>query len=240
MTTNPPTLVGQPQLKYMLDAHARQLSRDINCMLPAQIVSFDAAANTATVKLMVKRQLVDGTTITFPPIVDCPVVVMRGGGAWLEFPIAAGDDCIVLFADRSIDNWFTAGDVAVPDMSRAHAFSDAVVLIGVSPSPRALALTGDHVGLHAEGHKLILDNDDCSVSLDAGVKVDAQAKKVSVKNNAKNLKAILEAMLDAMIGATGTIAGTVGPAPTVTGTCAITTNVNIAAIKTQIALLLED
>lgn len=232
-----PGVLAQPQLTDLLDAYSLQISRNINCMMIGKIVSFDKTTNTAKVQIASKRKLATGQIVPYPVLADCPVVHLQGGGAFLEFPITAGDTCMVLFSDRSIDSWFVSGSIDIPDMARVHSLSDGVVLVGVQPKTSALVLTGDGVNLNAKTHKLTLQNNDCSVSIDNGLKLNGKAKKLSVKNNAKNLKAILEAMLDAIVGATGT--AVVDPG-THAGTCAITANPNISTVKLLIAQLLED
>jgi hypothetical protein len=106
----------------------------------------------------------------------------------------------------------------------------------VQPKTSALVLDGTSVNLNAKTHKLKLQNNDCSISIDSGVKVDAKAKKVRIKNNAKNLKAILEAFVDLTqliitSGASNGGGAVVWTAPVIT---------DFTAIKTQIAQLLED
>jgi hypothetical protein len=205
-------------------------------MLVGKIISFDKTTNTAKVNIAIKRKLANGTVVKYPVLADCPVIHMQGGGAFLEFPITAGDTCMVLFSDRSLDSWFISGTIDVPDSSRTHSISDGIVLVGVQPKTSALVLDGTSVNLNAKTHKLKLQNNDCSISIDSGVKVDAKAKKVRIKNNAKNLKAILEAFVDLTqliitSGASNGGGAVVWTAPVIT---------DFTAIKTQIAQLLED
>jgi hypothetical protein len=49
----------------------------------------------------------DGTEsdMAIPPIPDCPLV-FPGGGAFLEFPVVAGDEVLLIFASRLSDNWW--------------------------------------------------------------------------------------------------------------------------------------
>ncbi|CAK9250669.1 unnamed protein product [Sphagnum jensenii] len=47
-------------------------------------------------------------------------------------PIAQGDQCLILFNDRSIDNWFTSGQVQPLASSRLHSFSDGIALVGLN------------------------------------------------------------------------------------------------------------
>lgn len=49
-----------------------------------------------------------------PILPDVPVVFPGGGGFALTFPVAAGDECLVVFASRCIDAWWQSGGVGEP------------------------------------------------------------------------------------------------------------------------------
>lgn len=102
--------------------------------IPGIIESFNAEAVTCVVQPSIKAQVraPSGTTqwIALPLLLDCPVVPMRGGGCTLTFPIAQGDECLVIFASRCIDAWWSAGGVQVQSEFRMHDLSDGFVIAG--------------------------------------------------------------------------------------------------------------
>lgn len=102
--------------------------------LPGIIQSFNAGAMTCVVQPSIKAQVraPDGSTqwTTLPLLLDCPVVFPRGGGCTLTFPIAHLDECLVVFASRCIDSWWSAGGVQVQSEFRMHDLSDGFVLPG--------------------------------------------------------------------------------------------------------------
>ena len=56
----------------------------------------------------------------------------------LTLPIQKGDECIVLFQDFSIDDWWQSGGTGRVQLARRrHDLSDAVALFGVSSVPNA-------------------------------------------------------------------------------------------------------
>lgn len=202
--------VARPELPAVLEGFGQNLVRGLNCMLVGEITSYNASANTAEVKIMLKRQLIDGRVIPFPPLVDCPVVYMGGGGAFLSFPIAAGDPCMVIFCDRSIDEWWQSGEAHVPGVVRAHSLSDGIVIVGPRPQTNTLSVDGSTVTLNGGSHKL------------------------RVRNTAKSLKALIDKILDIFTTPmTGTVAGS---ACTIT----IPNAATIAALKAEFAALLEE
>lgn len=110
--------------------------------LPGTVESFDPVTMTVTVQLGTKDSIrnEDGTVSTspFPLLTDCPVVWQGGGGVTATFPIAAGDECLVVFASRCIDAWWQSGGVQEQAEPRAHSLADGFALVGVRSRPRAL------------------------------------------------------------------------------------------------------
>lgn len=112
---------------------------DIWTALPGIIQSFNAAEKTCVVQPAIKAQALnpDGTTqwITLPLLLDCPVQFPSGGGYTLTFPLAQGDECLVVFANRCIDAWWQSGGVQVQAELRMHDLSDGMVIAGFSSKP---------------------------------------------------------------------------------------------------------
>ncbi|NDV72972.1 Gp138 family membrane-puncturing spike protein [Burkholderia cenocepacia] len=110
--------------------------------LPGTVESFDPATMTVAVQLGTKDSIrnEDGTVSTspFPLLTDCPVVWHGGGGVTATFPIAAGDECLIVFASRCIDAWWQSGGVQEQAEPRAHSLADGFALVGVRSRPRAL------------------------------------------------------------------------------------------------------
>ncbi|WP_303678324.1 Gp138 family membrane-puncturing spike protein [Ralstonia mannitolilytica] len=102
--------------------------------MPGIIQSFSAGAITATVQLAIKGivHAPDGTAqfVNMPLLVDVPVHFPRGGGCTLTFPVAKGDECLVVFAARCIDGWWQSGGVQAPMDPRIHDLSDGFAFVG--------------------------------------------------------------------------------------------------------------
>jgi hypothetical protein len=56
----------------------------------------------------------------------------------LTFPVAEGDECLVVFASRAIDGWWQSSGVQPPIEARMHDLSDGFVLLGFRSVPRVL------------------------------------------------------------------------------------------------------
>jgi len=121
------------------EAYADSLFKSINHCKPGIVKSYDAATQTASVQPAIRRVWTDRGAMDLPVCVDVPVVVLGGGDLFLTFPIAEGDECLLLFGDRAIDFWFDRGGVQDPAEYRLHDLSDAFALVGVASRPRMLA-----------------------------------------------------------------------------------------------------
>lgn len=102
--------------------------------MPGIIQSFSASAVTATVQMAIKGIVQDQTGksqfVNLPLLVDVPVFFPRGGNCTLTFPIAKGDECLVVFASRCVDGWFQSGGIQAPMQPRMHSMSDGFALVG--------------------------------------------------------------------------------------------------------------
>ena len=114
---------AQPQLFDVLLRNKRETALEINCVKIGKIESYDNLTNTAKITISSLRRLANGDTCEYPQLEDCPVFILQGGGSYLSMPIDSGDNCLVLFNDRCIDDWYIAGQVTAPDDTRAHAIA---------------------------------------------------------------------------------------------------------------------
>lgn len=116
---------------------------DIWTALPGIIQSFNHVTMTCEVQPSLQAQItspVNGSRswINLPLLVDCPVFFPSGGGCTLTFPIAKGDECLVIFASRCIDAWWQSGGIQQQSVLRMHDLSDGFVFAGVRSRPRVL------------------------------------------------------------------------------------------------------
>lgn len=125
-----------PSLSALMSELKKDIFNNLNCINVGIIQSFDEADQTATIRVAIKRVIEikdDGTKVLRerPLLLKCPVVILFGGSTYMTFPIAEGDECLVLFNDREIDNFWTTGSVEAPSSPRAHSASDAIALVGI-------------------------------------------------------------------------------------------------------------
>ena len=111
--------------------------------MPGEIVSFDADLQTASVQVTIQAQVRspagDASFVSLPLLLDCPVHFPGGGSAVFTFPVAQGDECLVVFASRCIDSWWQSGGVQPPATLRMHNLSDGFVIVGFRSTPHKIA-----------------------------------------------------------------------------------------------------
>lgn len=127
-------------LRVALDGH----QAGVWTALPAIIQSFDDVRLTCTAQPAIKAlvRAKDGSTswVALPLLVDVPVCFPRGGGCTLTFPIAQGDEALIVFSSRCIDAWWQSGGVQVQSELRMHDLSDGFAIPG--PFSQATKISG--------------------------------------------------------------------------------------------------
>lgn len=145
MSIDPRERYSDPEELQRLSFEA--MISEIWCAMPCIIDSFDATAGTISCQpaIMGKRTLPNGAVIDIklPLLVDVLVMFPGGGNTVLTSPIAQGDECLVIFADRCIDAWYQSGGVQAQADLRLHDLSDGFAIIG----PRSLARAIPNISL---------------------------------------------------------------------------------------------
>lgn len=176
--------------------------------LPGIIESFDPAKMTVRVQPAIKARVFssdgnpplpgavfdadDWWTIPLPILVDVPVVFPGGGGFTMTFPIAPGDEAVVVFASRSIDNWWYQGGIQPQSLLAMHDLSDGFAFVGVRSQPRKLspAVSTNSVAIRSDDNSVHIKVASGEVEIIApAIKLGAVLKKLVNENH----KAIYDA-----------------------------------------------
>lgn len=152
---------------------------DLNCHHVGVIQSFDSSTQfvTASVGYQKTNYYTDPVTGNYVQqgesyaTVHGPAVILSGGTSYLNMPIAQGDPCLILFNDRDFDTWYQSQLSQPPTQvptGRLHAFSDALILVGIRPASavfssydntRAIITDGNaSAGINPSNHKVTLKN----------------------------------------------------------------------------------
>lgn len=216
----------EPRLIDTLLELKRQILLEFNCAHLTTIQEFNSAKKTCKATVNYKKTFFVRNPsgeyvpelIEYPALVDVPVWGPRGGGAQLDMPIAEGDQALILFNDRDINNWVAGklnGDLA---SNRLHSFSDGIAFVG-------LQMPGD----------IDADFDATRASLRFGhTRVGVNADKVLIENATFTLNTLLASLIDTINAITTT--NCVVGLPVVLSPTSITA---LNSVKADIAALLE-
>lgn len=110
-----------------------------NCTIEAQ------PATQSLVSTLNSAKQVQQNYVNFPLLVDVPVMMLNAGIFMISMPVKVGDECLVIFADRCIDNWWNSGGIQ-PQVTnqgvgelRFHDLSDGFAIIGPFSKPNVPA-----------------------------------------------------------------------------------------------------
>ncbi|MBR8074117.1 hypothetical protein KDX14_31795 [Burkholderia cenocepacia] len=193
--------------------------------LPGVIDSFDDDAQTCVVQPAIKIPVRanDGTVMTaaLPPVVDCPVQFPSGGDCTLTFPVARGDECLLVFASRCIDAWWQSGGVQEQAALRMHDLSDGFALLGFRSKPRALAgVSVTSTQLRSDDGATFVDLNPAAGTLKfvapGGLEIDAPTVKVNSAESTFTGALTVEGVFTFLAGLIGS--ATSGAAAVITGT----------------------
>lgn len=102
------------------------------CCIPCVIQSYNKTNRTVECQPAIREKIIneDGTVqyVNLPILVNVPVAFPSCGSFEIELPIVSGDECLVLFSDLSIDNFWLKGNVQNPVEVRRHDLSDGIAI----------------------------------------------------------------------------------------------------------------
>lgn len=193
-------------IRFAIDARLR----DVHVALPGRVESYDAEEQKADVKPMV-RDLVptrNGEEVeeTLPIIPNVPVMFPRGGTYFITFPLAVGDFVLLVFNERSIDNWASGnGAEKNPDDFRTHNLTDAVAIPGFYPFSQAIGESSidSNMVLGKDGGSTVHIKDDGEIHLGKENPSEFVALAQKVLNNLTSLQTWLDQHKHSTLSYTG-------------------------------------
>lgn len=212
-------------MSELLDLHTRVMFGRLHTGCVARVITYNAQTQAATVQPVARQRYIadPNTSERVPSIPNVPVCWPQGGGFAITFPLEAGDDVFLSFADRSIDEWKrnASGDYT-PALRRRFDLADAIAIPISSPSqPLVIASATDLV--------IGVDNQ-------TGLKIAIDKQnKISIGTPSVDLLALLDSLLaaiDTFTNATSAAAiePTLAPA-------SVTLKASASAIKASLATI---
>ena len=102
----------------------------INTCIPAIVDKFDSDNLTVDAKPAI-RFYFDDVKTEYPLIPDIPVYFMGSEDFFITHQIQKGQECMLFFCQREIDEWIEAGGIADSTKGILHPLSSAWALFGV-------------------------------------------------------------------------------------------------------------
>ena len=184
---------ADPVLQDLLELHKKDILLSFNCHAIATIQSFDGEKQTVTATINYTKSYFqrnkdtgkyEKIEVDYPLLMDCPAIVIRGGKAGLTMPIKKDDHCLILFNDRSLDEWFKSGQKVPLESPRLHDLSDGVALVGLSHTQNSIK-------------DYDLEN---PVLFNGETKITIKETKIVLENETESLNDILQDLIIAIKG----------------------------------------
>lgn len=123
---------GQNQLFQRL---INNIGFGIHVAIPCVVQAFNFEKQIVDVQPTIRERIIQEggqiTYVNYPLLINVPVVFQQAGDYSMTFPIKKDDECLVIFSDLSIDNWWESGNVQNPVEQRRHDLSDGMAIFGL-------------------------------------------------------------------------------------------------------------
>lgn len=135
----------RPEIAEALEAILNSRMTDVNTCFPAEIVSYSASSQTATIKPMVNRPQLSSDINeyedeyeTIPNIPNVPVVHPRGANCSIHIPLQAGDSVLVVVTQNDMSQWRATGRQSDPQTGLTHDLTSCFAIPGAFHSRQKL------------------------------------------------------------------------------------------------------
>jgi len=106
----------------------------VHTSMPGVVTEYDPKTRRATVQPSLKRRAGNKEFITFPLLIDVPVMFPGTKKYTIHFPLEKDDEVEIRFSERSLEEWKNAGQDNIEDPDpRRFSLSDAYCVPGLQP-----------------------------------------------------------------------------------------------------------
>lgn len=140
---------------------------NLRCCIPCIVQSYDPEKGTVECQPAVREKIInqneENEYRNLPLLLNVPVVFPSNSEYAVTFPLEKGDECLVLFSDLSIDNFWQKGNVQNPIEDRRHDLSDGIA-IPCNMSLTKERRTGDGLLLSSSGASILISGSEITFS----------------------------------------------------------------------------
>jgi len=149
---------------------------DMHIAMPAKIVAYDFALQKAQVQPALYEVYNDEEAVKLPIIHNVPVLQPSSGGASITMPVLEGDAVMLMFSERSLEEWLATGAEGAPDDQRTNDLTDAVAILGLKDfSKQSPALNNEDLLIKYKGSSL-------TIKPDGVIDIEAQTMNLKADN----------------------------------------------------------
>jgi hypothetical protein len=167
-----------------------EIEGKMHTAIPGIVSKYDPSKPSVEVQPAVKKIYYNGTELSFPVIVSVPIIFPRTKKFHLSFPIEKGDGVLIIFSERSIEEFLQNGVESTPTNSRIFALTDAIAIPGLFGFGKgSKIIDGTKMELIFDNTKIVSDGisfeftGDVKINGNLEVTDDTEVGSVSLKNH---------------------------------------------------------
>lgn len=146
----------------------KKVNFNLRCCIPGVIQRYDPKTNTASIQPAIREEIVneDNTVqyMNLPILVNVPIIFPSCSIGSIKMLLKRGDECLVLFSDLSIDNFWKYANVQNPIEVRRHDLSDGIAIPCVLSQPNTKPFNGTGMEITSEDSKISITKDGITFS----------------------------------------------------------------------------
>lgn len=146
----------------------KKVNFNLRCCIPGVIQQYDPKTNTASIQPAIREEIVneDNTVqyMNLPILVNVPIIFPSCSIGSIKMLLKKGDECLVLFSDLSIDNFWKYANVQNPIEVRRHDLSDGIAIPCVLSQPNTKPFNGTGVEITSGESKISITKDGITFS----------------------------------------------------------------------------
>lgn len=173
-------------LEKAIDEAVYQYARQHRGCMPGVVSAIDTAGGNYTITPAITEPVLDANGVRQDiAIGDIPMVklaVFGANGFNITFPVAVGDEGLLLFQDMCLDAaWQNGGSGNQQLDKRRHDLSDAIFIPLKWTQPSQLAeYSGDSLQIRSDDGETVIDLIDGQITISAGTKVQIISPAISM------------------------------------------------------------
>jgi len=123
--------IHNPSLPHTLNIAMKSMLNEIHTAMPGTIEQYDYTTQKANIQPSLQRKYRDDSIVKLPVLVNVPIIWPRTSEGGISFPLKRGDSCLIIFSERSLDEWLTLGKLCTPSDIRRFDLSDGIAIPGL-------------------------------------------------------------------------------------------------------------